>query len=242
MSRDPPTPAGGGSGRPRGSPLRRCPRTDAGSPQTAGERRRGRACPVPESGADVSRSSNAGRWRIRATARVAPTKIPQTDAGSPQTAGERRRGRACPVPESAPMSRDPPTPAGGGSGRPQGSPLRRSPRPTRGVPRPPGSAVGDGLAPSRSRRRCLAIRPTPAGGGSGRPQGSPLRRCPRPTRGVPRPPGSAVGDGLAPSRSRRRRLAILQRRPVANPGDRKGRPYEDPPDRSGESSDRRGAP
>ena len=46
-----------------------------------------------------------------------------------------------------------------------------------------------------------------------------------------------VGDGLAPSRSRRRCLAI---RPTParwrNPGDRKGRPYEDPPDRRGAPS------
>ena len=104
----------------------------------------------------------------------------------------------------------------------------------------PAPLLGDGLVPSRIPCRCVAnpgdrkgrpygaerlcsVRgprrgracpvpdPTPVRRESGRPQGSPLRR------GTTEAGVKPVGDGVVPFQ--------IPRRCVANPGDRKGRPY-----------------
>ena len=182
-----PTPARRGSGRPQGSPLR-----DASA---RGTPRRRRACPVPQSTTRSRHSANAGSSRIRASARVAPTG--RIRAG--HTPGATGLSRPAVNDEVSPFGqRRLVADSGDHKGRPYGTHPRGA------------HPVGDGLVPSRSQRRGLAIRPTPARRGSGRPQGSPLRDAS--ARGI-----RVLGDGPVPSRGNDEVPPSVQRRHNADP-------------------------
>ena len=145
----------------RGPPPRTAPNAPRRAPgrvipETAEGRRRGRACPVPDP--PMRRGPcTAGASRNRGTRGPPPRTAPNAPRRAPgrvipETAGGRRRGRACPVPDP-PMRRGRRRVAkpGDREGRPHG-PLR-----VRRVGRPDGLSrrrrrvvVGDGLAPSRT--------------------------------------------------------------------------------------------
>ena len=112
----------------------------------------------PGSNADASRSgqrrrvANPGDHKGRPYGTVA--------GANPEPPARDRRGRACPVPDQTPTRRDPAN-AGASRIRATTRVAPTGPSPVR-IPSPRRGTVGDGLVPSRIKRRRVAIRPASA--------------------------------------------------------------------------------